>query len=117
MFKGVVKHKYKHTFTSPFLIENIVEFRYNIITMNTEVFNMENNFISKAVTTLPELIKNTHININLNGWPATVSIVACCVSAVTIVAIKTSPQQVAPSEEGATCFYLYIPPINTHIYC
>ena len=48
---------------------------------------MKNNII-KFVGNLPALIQNTHLNVNLQGWPAAVAVIAISLSGVTAYAIK-----------------------------
>ena len=48
---------------------------------------MKNNFID-LVANLPVLLQNTHLNVNLQGWPAAVAVLAVSFSGVTAYAIK-----------------------------
>lgn len=48
---------------------------------------MENKLI-EVVETIPTLIKNTHFNVTLEGWPAAVTAIAICCSSVAAFAIK-----------------------------
>ena len=48
---------------------------------------MKNN-IFELVGNLPALLQNTHLNINLQGWPAAVAVIAVSLSGVTAYAIK-----------------------------
>jgi hypothetical protein len=48
---------------------------------------MENNIIQMA-DSVPALIKNTHLNVNLSGWPAAISAIALFGSFVAVYAIK-----------------------------
>ncbi len=49
-----------------------------------------------AVTeTLPTVIKNTHFNITLAGWPAAVTAIALCCAGVAVYALKImDPEEV-----------------------
>lgn len=63
---------------------------------------MENTTLSKTINNLPELIKNTHFNISLEGWPATVAVISGCITIISIIAIKaTYPKAVPNTIEGA----------------
>lgn len=62
---------------------------------------MEPTTLSKTLNNLPELVKNTHLNITLNGWPATVAIISGCISMVAIYAIKASHQEAVSDQEEA----------------
>ena len=53
---------------------------------------MSKNFITETVNNLPELIKNTHININLQGWPAAISVMSCCAAYVSVKVISIAEQ-------------------------
>ena len=50
---------------------------------------MENKLI-EVVDTIPTLIKNSHFNITLEGWPAAVTAIAICCSSVAAFAIKAA---------------------------
>jgi hypothetical protein len=50
---------------------------------------MKNNLID-LVSSLSSLVQNTHLNISLQGWPATVAVVAICGAGVTVYFIKLS---------------------------
>lgn len=52
---------------------------------------MENELIN-IEETLPSLIKNTHFNFDLQGWPAAVTVTSICASAVAIYLIKVTHQ-------------------------
>ena len=44
---------------------------------------------------LPTVIKNTHFNITLAGWPAAVTAIALCCAGVAVYALKvTHPEEV-----------------------
>lgn len=62
---------------------------------------MENTTLTKTINNLPELIKNTHLDIKLEGWPATVSVISGCLALVAIYAIKSNSQEAVPDIEGA----------------
>lgn len=58
-----------------------------------EVSTMENKII-QMTDNIPALIKNTHLNVNLHGWPAAITAVAFFGSCVALYAIKvTHPDQ------------------------
>ena len=60
---------------------------------------MKNTFLEFAGS-LPALIQNTHLNVNLNGWPAAVAVIAISLSGVTVYAIKTlCPEAVEATAE------------------
>ena len=61
---------------------------------------MENKLI-EVVDTFPTLIKNTHLNVNLQGWPAAITAVALFGSCVAIYAIKVSHPDQAYATEGS----------------
>ena len=74
------------------------------ITLHTtkEVSTMENKIIQMA-DSIPALIKNTHLNVNLQGWPAAITAVALFGSCVAIYAIKaTHLDQAYASEDSCT---------------
>ena len=48
---------------------------------------MENK-LTNIFESIPVLIKNTSLNINLDGWPAAVAVMAICGSGVTICALN-----------------------------
>ena len=48
---------------------------------------MENKLI-EVVDTFPTLIKNTHLNVNLQGWPAAVTAIAICCAGVRSTQLK-----------------------------
>lgn len=50
---------------------------------------MKNNIIGLA-NSLPTLIQNTHLNVNLQGWPAAAAVIAICSAGVTVYFIKAS---------------------------
>lgn len=62
---------------------------------------MENKLLFNTINNLPELVKNTHLNISLDGWPATVTVISCCLTVIAVVAIKNSSQEAAPQHEDA----------------
>ena len=61
---------------------------------------MENKLI-EVVDTFPTLIKNTHLNVNLQGWPAVVTAIAICCAGVAVYAIKATTPSEAPATQGA----------------
>ena len=61
---------------------------------------MENKLI-EVVDTFPTLIKNTHLNVNLQGWPAAVTAIALCCAGVAVYAIKATTPSEAPATQGA----------------
>ncbi len=67
---------------------------------------MENKLLAGTINNLPELIRHTHLNISLEGWPATVTVISCCLTLVAVVAIRTSQQEAVPQLEGAVSFCL-----------
>ena len=50
---------------------------------------MENR-LSKIADSIPDLVKNSHLSISLEGWPAAVTAIALFGSAVAIYVIKVS---------------------------
>lgn len=62
---------------------------------------MENTTITQTIYNLPELVKNTHLDLHLEGWPAAVSVISGCLALVAIYAIKTNNQEAVPDVEGA----------------
>ena len=72
------------------------------ITLHTakEVSIMENKIIQMA-DSIPALIKNTHLNVNLQGWPAAITAVALFGSCVAIYAIKVTHLDQAYATEGS----------------
>lgn len=62
---------------------------------------MENKLLTNTINNLPELVKNTHLNLSLEGWPATVTVISCCLTVIAVVAIKASVQEAAPQYKGA----------------
>ena len=60
---------------------------------------MENKLIPMA-DSIPSLIKNTHVNVNLQGWPAAISAVALFVSCVVMYALKVTHPNQASTTEG-----------------
>ena len=56
---------------------------------------MKNNLF-ELVGSLPALLQNTHLNVNLQGWPAAVAVIAVSLSGVTAYAIKV----LSPDAEG-----------------
>jgi len=39
---------------------------------------------------IPAIVKNTHLTVNLQGWPAAVAVIALCTGSVVVYAIKAS---------------------------
>lgn len=54
---------------------------------------MENKLFTETFNNLPELVKHTHLNINLDGWPAAVTAISGCIAIVAIYAMKTTHQE------------------------
>lgn len=52
---------------------------------------MESKLI-QPTDTLPAIIKNTHINVSLQGWPAAITVIALCCAGVAVYAIKAATQ-------------------------
>ena len=61
---------------------------------------MENKLI-QLVDAFPNLIKNTHLTVNIQGWPAAVTGIAICCAGVAIYAIKTKTSSEIPVTQGA----------------
>ena len=59
---------------------------------------MENKLI-EVVDAFPNIIKNTHLNVNLQGWPAAVTAIALCCARVAAYAIKATTPSEAPSTQ------------------
>lgn len=63
---------------------------------------MENKIIQMA-DSIPAILKNTHLNVNLQGWPAAITAVALFGSCVAIYAIKiTHPELAYTTEDSYT---------------
>ena len=54
------------------------------------------NILIEVVDAFPNLIKNSHLNVNLQGWPAAATVVAICCAGVAIYAIKVTAQSIFP---------------------
>lgn len=53
-----------------------------------------------ASNVLPDVIKNTHLNLSLEGWPAAVSVIVICGTIISIYAINaTHPGESASISE------------------
>ena len=50
---------------------------------------MENKII-EVVESIPTIIKNTHLNVTLEGWPAALTALALCCSGVAVYALKVT---------------------------
>lgn len=50
---------------------------------------MEREIVNKSQVGMPDFIQNMNISMNLEGWSATVAIVAVCLTSVTICFMKT----------------------------
>lgn len=61
---------------------------------------MENKIIQMA-DSIPAIIKNTHLNVNLQGWPAAITAVTFFCSCVAIYAIKTEHSEAGSASEGS----------------
>lgn len=61
---------------------------------------MENKII-QMTDSIPAIIKNTHLNVNLQGWPAAITAVALFGSCVAIYAIKVTHPESAYATEGS----------------
>ncbi len=59
-----------------------------VINPSTERRAVMKNNIFELVGSLPTLLQNTHLNVNLQGWPAAVAVIAVSFSGVTAYAIK-----------------------------
>ena len=62
---------------------------------------MENTLLTQTINNLPDLVKNTHLNITLEGWPAAVTAISGCLALVALVTIKATQQKAVPQYEGA----------------
>ncbi len=62
---------------------------------------MENKLIQMA-DSFPALIKNTNLNVSLQGWPAAVTAVALFISCVAIYAIRVTYSAYAVEVANAT---------------
>ena len=62
---------------------------------------MEHNII-KMADSIPTLIKNTTLNVSLQGWPAAITAVALFGSCVAIYAIKITHSAIAGEVAYAT---------------
>ena len=60
---------------------------------------MKNNLLELAGS-LPALLQNTHLNVNLQGWPAAVAVIAISISGVTAYAIKVLNQDTETHAEA-----------------
>lgn len=59
---------------------------------------MENKLIQMA-DSIPAILKNTHLNVNLQGWPAAITAISFFGSCVAIYALKvTHPDQTGGEE-------------------
>lgn len=54
---------------------------------------MENKLI-ETVDTLPTVLKNSHFEVSLQGWPAAITAISICFAGVTAYAIKVKAYQV-----------------------
>lgn len=65
-----------------------------------------NRAVTRFIRTLPAIVRNTHLNISLSGWPATVAILGACGTAAWVawVSMKTpeEPQQIQPAKKLTT---------------
>lgn len=61
---------------------------------------MENKIVQMA-DSIPAILKNTHLNVNLQGWPAAITAVALFGSYVAIYAIKITHPEPAYATEGS----------------
>ncbi len=61
---------------------------------------MENKLIQVA-DSIPTLIKNTHLNVTIEGWPAAVTAIALFGSSVIIYALKVTHPDKAYAEEDS----------------
>ncbi len=48
------------------------------------------NTILELIGSVPALLQNTHLNIDLQGWPAAVAVIAISISGVKIYALRVS---------------------------
>ena len=62
-----------------------------------------NRAVTRFIRTLPAIVRNTHLDISLSGWPATVAILGACGTAAWVawIALKMpeEPQLVKPIAE------------------
>jgi hypothetical protein len=49
---------------------------------------MENE-IMNVTECVPDLVRNSHVSLKLEGWPASAAVIAICISGVVIYGIKT----------------------------
>ena len=61
---------------------------------------MENSLIT-AIESLSAIVKNTRLSLSLEGWPATVTVIAVCVSGVALYALKVTHPSVGADESSA----------------
>ena len=64
------------------------------------------NTIFEFAGSLPALIQNTHLNINLDGWPAAVAVISISLSGVTAYAIKVLSPEAEKAAPEAQCPYM-----------
>lgn len=60
---------------------------------------MENK-LTQVVDTIPTLIKNTHLNVSLEGWPAAITAIAFFCSGVVVYALKVTHPDEEYAREG-----------------
>lgn len=58
---------------------------------------MKNSIITIAEN-LPAVLRNTHLNVTLAGWPAAVTVIAMCSAGVAAYALKVTHDENADSE-------------------
>lgn len=56
--------------------------------------------ITQAVDSIPSLIRNTYLNVNLSGWPAAAAVIAICGSGVIIYALRITHHKKARFKEN-----------------
>ena len=52
-----------------------------------------NNLVTKVTSLIPTIIRNTHLNITLQGWPATFSNASVCATFFGIHALEANGSQ------------------------
>lgn len=63
---------------------------------------MKSTKTAQVLNNMPDLIKNTNLNIHLEGWPAAVTAISGCLTIVAIYALKvTHPTAASESQEAA----------------
>lgn len=60
---------------------------------------MENKIV-QLTNVVPALIKNTRFTVNLQGWPAAITVIAICGSCVAIYALRVTHAEASYITEG-----------------